>query len=121
MPTVVNTELTAGVGQKWVKPVEVSDVAEAIVGALEVPGASTSGSRNRTARYPDRGLMPRAAGEALARAMRTDKLMTEVDHGAGQVRGAGRAQRRRGRPVGGARGERRGHRAEAPAEDRAIN
>src|SRR6202012_2906934 len=31
MPTVVNTELTAGVGQKWVKPVEATDVADAIV------------------------------------------------------------------------------------------
>ena len=37
MPTVVNTELTAGVGQKWVKPVEATDVADAIVEALEVP------------------------------------------------------------------------------------
>ena len=36
MPTVVNTELTSGVGQRWVKPVEAEDVAEAIVDALEV-------------------------------------------------------------------------------------
>ena len=36
MPTVVNTELTSGVGQKWVKPVEADDVADAIVEALEV-------------------------------------------------------------------------------------
>ena len=35
MPTVVNTELTSGVGQRWVKPVEAEDVAEAIVEALE--------------------------------------------------------------------------------------
>ena len=35
MPTVVNTELTSGVGQRWVKPVEAEDVAEAIVDALE--------------------------------------------------------------------------------------
>ena len=36
MPTVVNTELTSGVGQRWVKPVEAEDVADAIVDALEV-------------------------------------------------------------------------------------
>src|SRR5262249_49416952 len=35
MPTVVNTELTSGVGQRWVKPVEASDVAEAIADAME--------------------------------------------------------------------------------------
>ena len=28
MPTVVNTELTSGIGQRWVKPVEAEDVAE---------------------------------------------------------------------------------------------
>ena len=37
MPTVVNTELTSGVGQRWVKPVEASDVANEIVDAMEVP------------------------------------------------------------------------------------
>jgi len=37
MPTVVNTELTSGVGQKMIKPVEASDVADEIVDALEVP------------------------------------------------------------------------------------
>ena len=37
MPTVVNTELTSGVGQKWVKPVEAADVADEIVDAMEVP------------------------------------------------------------------------------------
>ena len=35
MPTVVNTELTAGVGQKLIKPVEAEDVANEIVDALE--------------------------------------------------------------------------------------
>ena len=37
MPTVVNTELTAGVGQRLIKPVEAEDVANEIVDALEVP------------------------------------------------------------------------------------
>ena len=36
MPTVVNTELTTGVGQKLIKPVEAEDVANEIVDALEV-------------------------------------------------------------------------------------
>ena len=37
MPTVVNTELTSGVGQKWVKPVEAADVADEIVDAWKSP------------------------------------------------------------------------------------
>ena len=36
MPTVVNTELTAGLGQKLIKAVEAEDVANEIVDALEL-------------------------------------------------------------------------------------
>jgi NAD(P)-dependent dehydrogenase (short-subunit alcohol dehydrogenase family) len=82
MPTVVNTELTAGVGQKWVKPVEATDVAEAIVDALEVPRFDVFVPKANGALLRAGALMPRAAAEAVARAMGTDKLMTEVDHGA---------------------------------------
>jgi NAD(P)-dependent dehydrogenase (short-subunit alcohol dehydrogenase family) len=82
MPTVVNTELTAGVGQKWVKPVEAVDVAEAIAEALEVPRFDVYVPRANGALIRSASLMPRAAAEWVGRTMGTDKLMTEVDHSA---------------------------------------
>ncbi len=82
MPTVVNTELTAGVGQRWVKPVEATDVAAAIVEALEVPRFDVYVPRSNGALLRGAALMPRAAAEWVGRAMGTDKLMTEVDHAA---------------------------------------
>jgi NAD(P)-dependent dehydrogenase (short-subunit alcohol dehydrogenase family) len=82
MPTVVNTELTAGVGQKWVKPVEASDVADAIVDALEVPRFDVYVPKSNGALLRTAHLMPRSAAEWVGRAMGTDKLMTEVDHAA---------------------------------------
>lgn len=82
MPTVVNTELTAGVGQKWVKPVEATDVAEAIVEVLEVPRFDVYVPKSNGAILRAAALMPRSAAEWVGRAMGTDKLMTEVDHAA---------------------------------------
>lgn len=82
MPTVVNTELTAGVGQKWVKPVEATDVAEAVVEALEVPKFDVYVPKSNGALIRTTSLLPRAAAEWIGRAMGTDKLMTEVDYSA---------------------------------------
>jgi NAD(P)-dependent dehydrogenase (short-subunit alcohol dehydrogenase family) len=82
MPTVVNTELTSGVGQKWVKPVEASDVADEIVDAMEVPRFDVFVPRANGAIYKVLGPLPRSWREALGRAMKIDKLMLEVDHGA---------------------------------------
>jgi NAD(P)-dependent dehydrogenase (short-subunit alcohol dehydrogenase family) len=82
MPTVVNTELTSGVGQKWVKPVEAADVANEIVDAMEVPRFDVFVPRANGALYKVVGLLPRAWREGISRAMKVDKLMTEVDHGA---------------------------------------
>jgi short-subunit dehydrogenase len=80
MPTVVNTELTAGVGQKLIKPVEVEDVADEIVDALEVPRFDVWVPRSNGALFKFVALLPRAWREALGRFMKVDKLMTEVDH-----------------------------------------
>ena len=82
MPTVVNTELTSGVGQRWVKPVETYDVANEIVDALEVPRFDVFVPRANGALFKVVALLPRGAREALGRLMKVDKLMTEVDHGA---------------------------------------
>jgi NAD(P)-dependent dehydrogenase (short-subunit alcohol dehydrogenase family) len=83
MPTIVNTELTSGVvDQRFVKPIEAVDVAEAIVGALEVPRFDVYVPKSNRALLRGAYLMPRAAAEWVGRTMGTDKLMTEVDHGA---------------------------------------
>ncbi|HVT00400.1 MAG TPA: SDR family oxidoreductase [Solirubrobacterales bacterium] len=82
MPTVVNTELTSGVGQRWVKPVEAADVAEAVVEALQVPRFDVYVPKSNGALLRGAALLPRSAAEWIGRAMGTDKLMTEVDHGA---------------------------------------
>ena len=81
MPTVVNTELTSGVGQRWVKPVEADDVADEIVDALEVGRYDVWIPKANGILYRVLGLWPRGAREALGRLMKIDKLMTEVDHG----------------------------------------
>jgi NAD(P)-dependent dehydrogenase (short-subunit alcohol dehydrogenase family) len=82
MPTVVNTELTSGVGQKWVKPVEPEDVANEIVDAMEVPRFDVFVPKSNGGLYKFLQLLPRGVREALGRAMKVDKLMLEVDHGA---------------------------------------
>jgi NAD(P)-dependent dehydrogenase (short-subunit alcohol dehydrogenase family) len=82
MPTVVNTELTSGVGQRMIKPVEAEDVADEIVEALEVPRFDVWVPRANGALFKLVALLPRRAREALGRFMKVDKLMTEVDHGA---------------------------------------
>jgi NAD(P)-dependent dehydrogenase (short-subunit alcohol dehydrogenase family) len=82
MPTVVNTELTSGVGQRWVKAVEAEDVAEAIVEALETNRYDVWVPKENGVIYRVMGLFPRTWREAVGRLMKVDKLMTEVDHGA---------------------------------------
>ena len=82
MPTVVNTELTAGVGQRLIKPVEAEDVANEIVDALELGRFDVYVPRANAVMTRIAALMPRRANEAFARLMKADKLMFEVDHGA---------------------------------------
>lgn len=82
MPTVVNTELTAGVGQKLIKPVEAEDVANEIVDALELGRFDVYVPRSNAVMIRFAALMPRRLNEAVGRLMKADKLMFEVDHGA---------------------------------------
>ncbi len=82
MPTVVNTELTAGVGQKLIKPVEAEDVADEIVDALELGRFDVYVPRSNAVITRFSALMPRRVNEAIGRLMKADKLMFEVDHGA---------------------------------------
>jgi NAD(P)-dependent dehydrogenase (short-subunit alcohol dehydrogenase family) len=82
MPTVVNTELTAGVGQRLIKAVEPGDVADQIVDALEAPRFDVWVPRANGALFKLVALLPRGVREAIGRLMKIDKLMTEVDHAA---------------------------------------
>jgi NAD(P)-dependent dehydrogenase (short-subunit alcohol dehydrogenase family) len=82
MPTVVNTELTSGVGQRWIKPVEAEDVANEIVDAMEVPRFDVFVPRVNGGMYRVLTLTPRGFREWLGRLMKFDRLMFEVDHGA---------------------------------------
>lgn len=82
MPTVVNTELTAGLGQKLIKPVEAEDVANEIVEALELGRFDVFVPRSNAVMTRFGALMPRRVSEAVARLMKADKLMFEVDHSA---------------------------------------
>jgi NAD(P)-dependent dehydrogenase (short-subunit alcohol dehydrogenase family) len=82
MPTVVNTELTAGVGQRLIRPVEAEDVANEIVDALEAPRFDVWVPRANGVLFKVVANLPRGMREGLGRLMKVDKLMTEVDHGA---------------------------------------
>jgi short-subunit dehydrogenase len=82
MPTVVNTELTAGVGQKLIKPVEAEDVASEIVDALELGRFDVYVPKSNAVVTRFAALLPRRANEAIARLMKAAKRVFEVDHGA---------------------------------------
>ena len=83
MPTLVNTELTAGVGQKLIKAVDAEDVANEIVDALEVGRFDVYVPRSNAVmtRFSCPAAAPRRA-RRIGRLMKADKLMFEVDHGA---------------------------------------
>jgi NAD(P)-dependent dehydrogenase (short-subunit alcohol dehydrogenase family) len=82
MPTLVNTELTAGLGQKLIKAVNAEDVANETVDALELGRFDVYVPRENALLTRFSALMPRRVSEAVARLMKADKLMFEVDHGA---------------------------------------
>src|ERR1700733_627381 len=82
MPTLVNTELTAGLGQRLIKAVDAEDVANEIVDALEVGRFDVYVPRENAIMTRFSALLPRRAGEAIARLMKADKLMLGVAHGA---------------------------------------
>ena len=82
MPTLVNTELTAGLGQKLIKAVDADDVAGEIVDALERGRFDVYVPRSNAVMTRFSVLLPRRAAEAIGRLMGANKLMFEVDHGA---------------------------------------
>jgi len=82
MPTLVNTELTRGISQRWVRPVEPEEVASEIVDALEVPRFDVFVPRLNGILFKVMRLLPREVSEWVGRAMGLDKLMIQIDHDA---------------------------------------
>jgi NADP-dependent 3-hydroxy acid dehydrogenase YdfG len=82
MPALVNTELISGAGRtRAVKVVEPEDVADAIVAALEVPtfDVHVPKSAGRIGWFMN--LLPRAGRESVARALKADKVLVDLDAG----------------------------------------
>jgi NADP-dependent 3-hydroxy acid dehydrogenase YdfG len=82
MPGLVNTELTSGLGDtRAVKRVNAEDVADAIVDALKFPRFDVFVPKSAGLIQRLANLMPRSAAEAVARALKADKALTQIDTG----------------------------------------
>ena len=80
MPTVVNTELGSGLGEvRGMSNLEPTDVAEAIVDALQhgIVDVWVPKSSKRTNMVV--GMLPRALAEGMGRAMKADKVLSAAD------------------------------------------
>jgi NAD(P)-dependent dehydrogenase (short-subunit alcohol dehydrogenase family) len=76
MPAIVRTELAAGVVEsRFVKPIEVSDVAGAIVKTLQRPRFDVFVPRSLDATFRFTRLLPRPAAEWVARAFKSDQVL----------------------------------------------
>ena len=80
MPAVVNTELGSGlVETPGVKKIEPEQVAEAIVAALERPKFDVHVPASAGVISKFVSVLPRGAREAVARAVKADKVLAEPD------------------------------------------
>ncbi|MEQ0561719.1 SDR family oxidoreductase [Amycolatopsis sp. NEAU-NG30] len=81
MPGIVRTELASGLGEaKVIKSVRPEDVADAIVSALRKPRFDVFVPRSLGTMGKLTRLLPRRAGEALARALKADRLLASAAH-----------------------------------------
>ena len=80
LPVLVNTELAAGASQaRLVGMLEPQDVADAIVRTLRVPRFEVYVPRSMQVLMTLTDLLPRPARDALARALRADRVFTKLD------------------------------------------
>ena len=80
MPVLANTELAAGLGQaRGLKNVEPEDVADAIVDALRTGRFDVYVPRILGPLHQLAAAVPRSAREAVARALRADQVLLQVD------------------------------------------
>ncbi|MEU4246503.1 SDR family oxidoreductase [Amycolatopsis sp. NPDC026612] len=81
MPGIVRTELASGLGEaKMFRSVRPEDVADAIVSALRKPRFDVFVPRSLGTMGKLTRLLPRRAGEALARALKADRLLASAAH-----------------------------------------
>jgi NADP-dependent 3-hydroxy acid dehydrogenase YdfG len=82
MPTFVNTELISGAQKaRFVKVPEPEDVADAIVDALEYERFDVFVPRETAGINKFMQLLPRRGREAVARMLKADTVLTEIDEG----------------------------------------
>ncbi len=80
MPAFVNTELISGADQpRAVKVVEPEDVANAIVEVLEVPKFDVNVPKSAGRIGWVMNFLPRSGREAVARALKADQILTNID------------------------------------------
>ncbi|MBA3746662.1 MAG: SDR family oxidoreductase, partial [Solirubrobacterales bacterium] len=80
MPVLVRTELAAGTSDaRFVAKLEPEDVADAVVQTLRVPRFEVFVPRYMTAMMWFAAVLPRAAREALARALKADRVFMDLD------------------------------------------
>ena len=80
MPAVVNTELGSGLTDtRGVKKLEPEEVAEAIVEAIETNRFDVWVPKSSAGIAVVLNLVPRRGREAIARFMKADKVLAEVD------------------------------------------
>ena len=80
LPTVVRTELAAGVpAARGVKAVQAEDVAEVILDALQRPRPELWVPRYVQAMTRTTGLLPRRAQDAIGRAFKADRVLADRD------------------------------------------
>jgi short-subunit dehydrogenase len=97
MPTVVSTELAAGVSQaRFVKPVTADDVAEVIEATIRRPRAETWVPRWTQPMTKATSLLPRRVQDGMARVFHADSILTDADQAARAAYEA-RARRASGR------------------------
>jgi NADP-dependent 3-hydroxy acid dehydrogenase YdfG len=83
MPGVVNTELASGLQEaRGIKNVNPQDVADEIVDALKVPRFDVYVPRTIGPINKVMGILPRGGREAIARALKADQVLTNIDHNA---------------------------------------
>ena len=80
MPALVNTELGSGVeAGRAVKKLEPEEVADAIVEALRIPRFDVFVPKSVGPINKFRSVLPRRAREAVARFLKADRILVEVD------------------------------------------
>jgi NAD(P)-dependent dehydrogenase (short-subunit alcohol dehydrogenase family) len=82
MPSVVNTELAAGLAESRVKAVEPEDVAGEVVRALKKPRFDVFVPRSNGPLVQAAGALPRRWREAFGRWIRADKSLLDTDRSA---------------------------------------